>query len=326
MKKITFICALLLLISSLFSQVPLANERGVNSDKDKYLYLIVGFDDAAENTDVIFTLGVDLKENTAYVAQIPRDTYFNFGGAQNKVNQIYAMNRLRGDEKNTAMRKTSDFLSESFGVDFDGFVGISVGAFKDVVDAIGGVDISLSKDLVVQIDGDEPITLKAGNNHISGDVAEKFVRYRKGYATGDLGRIDAQKLFINAIFAKVSSGVSLSDVASVAFRLRNDIVTDLKISDILPAVFRSKRAEEEKKTFFATVPGAAAFSNSGLSYYVINKAGAAKIARDYMFSSKEFDPNRKFLNPSYQNFVDIYESDNIKINEFSNQSLSDVGL
>ena len=325
MKKITFIFASALLILSIFSQVPFASEKS-DFGKEKYLYLIVGFDDTAENTDVMFTLGIDLKENTAYVAQIPRDTYYNFGGAQNKINQIYAMERILGESKFSALKKTTDAVSEAFGASIDGFIGITTNVFREVVDAIGGVDITLAGDLVVKIDGEEPIVLRTGDNHINGDVAEKFVRYRKGYATGDLGRIDAQKLFINAVFAKISSGVPISTLASIAYRVKDNLVTNLSIADILPTVLKSKKSEEEKKTFFVTVPGAAAFSDTGVSYYVINKSSAYTVAQKYMFSNMEFDTKRKFLNPSWSEFLSIYEADNIKVNEFSNKSLNDVAL
>ena len=51
--------------------------------------LFFGLDDAAMNTDVICFASFDPENNTIAFVQLPRDTYYNFGGTQNKINQLY---------------------------------------------------------------------------------------------------------------------------------------------------------------------------------------------------------------------------------------------
>lgn len=326
MKKILLLCLVLTLISALLSAGSVDANVAETVKKDKYVYLIVGFDDAAENTDVIFTLSFDLSKNIARVAQIPRDTYFNFGASQNKINQIYATKRILGESKLDSMTAMSKAVSQAFGAEFDGFAGISVGTFKKIVDAIGGVDITLPKEAVIAIDGEDPLILNKGENHIDGSAAEKFIRYRSGYVRGDLGRIDAQKLFLNAMFAKISDGISVSSMLEIALALKSDIVTDIKINEILPSMLKTKKSKEEKKTFYTTVPGEAAFNSAGVSFYVLNRKSAAEVAKDYMFSNKSFDPLGKFCNYSETEFINIYEDESISRREFSNESISDMRI
>ena len=88
MRRIISLLCIFAVVTVLLSSCFGGLRSAVNQfDKDEYLYLVVGFDDAAENTDVIFTVGFDKIQNTASFVQIPRDTYCNFGGAQNKINQ-----------------------------------------------------------------------------------------------------------------------------------------------------------------------------------------------------------------------------------------------
>ena len=42
------------------------------------------------------------------------------------------------------------------------------------------------------------------DHFFNGNTAVQFLRYRSGYVTGDLGRIDAQKLFLNAFAKRIS--------------------------------------------------------------------------------------------------------------------------
>ncbi len=326
MKKIALLCTVLS-IFMLGSCIPRAKNTMSTSEKTRYVYLVAGFDDAAENTDVLFTLSYDFKNNTAYVAQIPRDTYFGFGKSQNKINQIYAVKRLEGADKNTAMQSLSNSIAEAFGTKFDGYLGITVDSFKKIVDAIDGIDIELPSDMIIpSYDGLTSIVLKKGTNHITGDEAESFIRYRKGYVTGDLGRMDAQKLFLNALFKKVSEGVSLPSIIGITKAVKDDIVTDIKIADAISLFSEAMRSPGNKTTYFVTVPGEASENKNGLSYYVLNRKNAAEVAKKYMNADKEFDLKRIFFNSGEIGFVNIYEDDSSSYHEYSNTTLEEMKI
>ncbi len=326
MKKTLLLNIIFIMLLSLFSCGTKNKDTVSASEKQRYVYLVAGFDEAAENTDVLFTVSYDFKTNHVYVAQIPRDTYFGFGKAQNKINQIYATRRLYGDDQNTAMKYLSDTLAEAFGTVFDGYAGVTVETFKKTVDALGGIDIELPSDMTITSTDGKVVVLKNGINHINGDVAEYFIRYRKGYVTGDLGRIDAQKFFLDALFKKIASGISLPAIISIARTLNDDIITDVKLTDGISLISEILRSEGDKTTYYVTMPGEAIQSDNGISFYVLNRKNAAEVTRKYMNSEKEFDLKRVFYNSGEIGFVNIYDDSMSEYREYSNSTLNEISI
>lgn len=303
-----------------------SKKASANSEKDRYVFLVAGFDEAAENTDVLFTVAYDSNKSEARVAQIPRDTYFAFGKVQNKINQLYASKISAGTSQEKALRETSEEISSAFGASYDGFFGVKISTFKKLVDAIGGLDINLTEDKTIHLDGEEPIVLKKGNNHIDGEAAERFVRYRSGYAMGDLGRIDAQKIFLNALFTKALSGLKLPTIIKVASIVEKEVITDVKLYDFINVFIDIINSKGDKKAFYATVPGEPVESNNGLSFYVLNRKSAAELASWYMFADKTFDKGLKFLDSENKNFSDVYYDDSIKLKEYTTDNISNMHI
>ena len=326
MKKIALLVLLAFTVSLVGCSTAAVKKAAAEYEKDKYVFLVAGFDDAAENTDVLFTVSYDAKNAEARVAQIPRDTYFNFGKVQNKINQIYSSKVSEGKGQKTALSEASKEIAAAFGTTFDGFFGVTIDTFKKMVDALGGLDIELSADKTIDIDGEEPIVLKKGNNHIDGAVAERFVRYRSGYAMGDLGRIDAQKLFLNALFSKAISGIKIQTVFKIAAIVDKEVITDVKLYDFINLFIDVMNSKGRKNAFYVTVPGEPIENENGLSFYVLNRKSAAEIANKYMFASEEFDAERVFLKSDNAGFSNIYEDDSVKYKEYSSSDVYDLRI
>lgn len=326
MKKIILLCLTFLIIYSFVGCAPITKKTAAELDNDKYVFLVAGFDDAAENTDVLFTVSYDSKSSEARVAQIPRDTYFDFGKVQNKINQLYASKVSEGASQYIALEETSGEIARALGTEFDGFFGITVPTFKRIVDAVGGIDINLNEDKVINLDGEEQIVLKKGNNHIDGELSEHFVRYRSGYAMGDLGRIDAQKIFLNALFTKVLSGMKLPTILKVASIVEKEVITNVKLYDFMNVFIDVINSKGDKKAFYATVPGEPVESDNGLSFYVFNRKSAAEMVSKYMFADKSFDDEKKFLNARNEKFRDIYNDTSIKINEYTEEDITHLKI
>jgi LCP family protein required for cell wall assembly len=293
-------------------------------DKERYLYLVAGFDDAAENTDVLFTLGYDKTSDSVNIAQIPRDTFLNFGSSQNKINQLYASQVCAGAEKYDAMAYTTEYFGKLFGVSFDGFIGLGTSAFRRIVDALGGVEINVPKAMTVEIDGEELLALREGINHLNGAEAEKFIRYRKGYVMGDLERMDAQKLFLSALLKKLSSELTLPTLMKLAGIVQNEAVTNIHLASFSSVVMDA--VSDGAKARYITLPGEPALNSKGLSFYVLNRKSAAEIVKGYMFADKDFDPEKYFLNSDEQAFANIYNDDDFEIREYNDTSLPDLKI
>ncbi len=328
MKKTFRIACLLLGILLIFTACrPKVESTAKKYEKDHYLYLVAGLDDAAKNTDVLFTLSYDANAHVTRIAQIPRDTYFGFGNAQNKINQFYATKISAGSDKMDAFDAFARELEVNFGTKFDGYIGISTSVFRKLVDTLGGLDIELEEDMVISLDSDsKEILLKKGTNHIDGEYAERFVRYRSGYAMGDLGRIDAQKIFLNALFSKIARGLTLPSLIEIAKIIQEEAITNIGLSKVINLVFDAISEKCDKTTYYATLPGEPAQNANGVSYYVLNRKSTAEMIKNYMFSYEEFDARRMFLNSADTAFVNIYEDDSIKLREYTGKTLSGMHI
>ena len=81
-----------------------------------------------------------------------------------------------------------------------------LGGFADVVDNLGGVEICAKTDIV---DEKAHLDIKAGCQTMDGVTALGFVRARYLDPRGDLGRVERQRQFLNAISKQVVSPSTL---------------------------------------------------------------------------------------------------------------------
>ncbi len=285
-------------------------------------YLVLGFDDAAENTDVMFLVAFDPETPRTTVLQIPRDTYVQTGYAQNKINQIYSSRRSAGDTPDVAAAFVKDTVSDIFGIPLTAVCGIGMSGFRRMVDALGGVSVRLPETVTIDTDdGQAPITLKAGTHRIDGATAERFVRYRRGYTRGDLGRIDAQKLFLSALFHAVKDAgprqwLTLADTLDDAF------VSDVRPLSLVQTAIQYLPSLKTTSLFFATLPGEAVQANTGLWYYVVNRKGASELLTG-AFGAEDgsFDTARRMTKEDVA-FDNIYSDDRFSYRVYEDGELS----
>ncbi|MDB1087618.1 LCP family protein [Streptomyces sp. ACA25] len=94
------------------------------------------------------------------------------------------------------------------GIRMDHYVEIDFQGFEKIVDTLGGVDITLTRDIQ---DEDSHLDLEAGTQTLDGEAALALVRTRKNVGDGsDLGRIQLQHAFIRA-FAEKAASVGVAD-------------------------------------------------------------------------------------------------------------------
>ncbi|WP_395694273.1 LCP family protein [Nocardioides sp.] len=93
------------------------------------------------------------------------------------------------------------------GVYIDSYITVNFGGFKDMVDALKGVEVCIPQpidDTVAHIHFD------AGTQTLDGDRALQYVRERHSTANSDLGRMKRQQAFIASMIAKVKSTGTLT--------------------------------------------------------------------------------------------------------------------
>ena len=265
----------------------------LSQDQGSLRILVAGTDRASGLADVLMLVSVDRDTGEVCILQLPRDTYGQY--TDRSYRKLNGICRTLG-----SMEKAKDFLSRSMGISIDRYVLLSPDAFRSAVDAVGGVELTLTEPM----DYNDPaqglsIHLPAGRQTLDGKAAEYFVRYRSDYVRGDLGRMDAQKQFLAALLGKVRETMSVLTLGKLAVTMLDEVETDLSVSEVMTlagAVFSSTA----EKVLFVTAPGTDVIGeNSGASYYVLSKPSMEKLLQDYFDGQAgAFDPQGLFCYPS----------------------------
>ena len=191
-----------------------------------------------ERSDTIMIIRVDPTDNRAAFLSFPRDLWVKIAGSTrtNRINTAF-------DRKNP--NKLVDTIYQNFGISIDHYVNIDFCAFKEIVNAVGGVSIPFlyeTRDKKTGLYVPAPSCFE-----FSGDHALAYVRSRSGYSyfdpakndwikdgTGDLGRISRQQDFIRrAMQRALDKGSSSPTVANKLLNaaLKN-VITDDQLTPI----------------------------------------------------------------------------------------------
>lgn len=114
------------------------------------------------------------------------------------------------------------------------------------------------------------IDLQEGVQTLDGKHAEMLVRFRKGYAEGDVGRVKTQQLFLEALAKKVTSPEMITKIPQLVPVLFDAIKTDTQLSEIT-GYYNYMKAFDTQNMSFDIIPGEGKMMN-GKSYYVIDEA------------------------------------------------------
>lgn len=186
-------------------------------------------------TDTIIILSIEKSTNQAALISVPRDLYIKIPGTnlQEKINYAYAYGELEKGGQGLLYAKVA--IAQVTGLYIDNFVLVNFEAFKELVDALGGITVHLDKPFKedAQFSKEIIIDLPAGENYLNGDEALYFVRSR--YSTSDFDRARRQQQVILAVKDKALSLGVLTNPVKVFSLLEvfgNNVKTDLSLSDI----------------------------------------------------------------------------------------------
>ncbi|WP_405487774.1 LCP family protein [Streptomyces sp. NBC_00096] len=161
------------------------------------------------DTNMLVHIPEGRKKATAI--SIPRDTLVTRPDCKDEKGKTVAgakrvmMNSVIGTAGPACVVKTVEQMS---GIRVDHLVKVEFAGFKELVDALGGVTVTLDK----PIKGG--LNLDAGTHRLNGTDSLKFVRTRHGYGDGsDLGRIDLQQKFMLAMLSEVKNQDALGNPA-----------------------------------------------------------------------------------------------------------------
>lgn len=220
-------------------------------------------------TDAIMVVSVDPSTGKSAAFSVPRDTVdFPIGGGKvftGKVNALYQSLQTQTKDGGVAMQSA---VGAAFGIEVDGYVFIGFRGVRDLVGAVGGVDVHLDR---AYFDPDYWVTSKkqgwglpAGTSHLGPESALIFARSRKG--DNDFGRARRQQILVMAALAKVRTRgpailPKLLGIANTS--IRTDLPLD-RATDLFALISRTDLSRVTRTVFgprtYATSRGGTSFA------------------------------------------------------------------
>ncbi len=209
--------------------------------------LLLGIDDGdseaaatePKRTDAIILLSFDPQNNKVAVLSVPRDTKVVLPGHRDpeKINAAYAYG-------GAVMAKQT--VANLLRVPIHYYALANWRGFIDVVNLIGGVDMYVDKDMYYEDPyADLVIDIKHGYQHMDGETAGKYVRFRKD-ELGDIGRVQRQQKFLKAAAEQMFSVQNVTKISSLLAVLDKYVETDLNTLTMLKAANSFKLFGDDK--------------------------------------------------------------------------------
>ncbi|MFN2556585.1 MAG: LCP family protein [Nitriliruptorales bacterium] len=124
-------------------------------------------------------------------------------------------------------------IEELLGITIDYHVLTDLKGFVDAVDALGGVDVTVSERIYDQLDSPvasgewDAIDLRPGRHHLNGRAALVYVRTRRD--SSDYARIDRQRCFLAALASQTDAATLLRAFPRLAAVARRSLQTDFPV-------------------------------------------------------------------------------------------------
>jgi LCP family protein required for cell wall assembly len=211
--------------------------------------------DAPYLTDSIMAVTIDPATDRVMLASIPRDlvVHMNLQDPSsrvwtNKINAAYEVPYIsiiccvapQYTGRDGGGRAAEHEVGKVTGLTFDRYIAVDFVAFRDMVNALGGIDVCLTTNLddlsyPDSKNGYSPIHFKAGCQHLNGTQALEIARSRHAEQPAqqsDFGRARRQQDIMEAIKKKTTSVNGFEKAPQLLDALQKNIHTDMSLSDM----------------------------------------------------------------------------------------------
>ena len=210
----------------------------LRTDQDVINILLVGeeaINDGSSRgrTDSMMIATINIKQKALKLTSIMRDLYVAIPG--------YSDNKLNAAYHNGGMPLLKQTIEENFDIELDGSVLVDFAGFEEIIDRLGGVDITLSANEAAYLNRTNYISnpiyrnVRAGTQTLNGNQALGYsrIRYVKTESErDDFGRTSRQRTVLNAIFEKYKSK-SLPELVTILYDILPLVTTDISKSTIM---------------------------------------------------------------------------------------------
>ncbi|CAI6080341.1 Polyisoprenyl-teichoic acid--peptidoglycan teichoic acid transferase TagU [Paenibacillus sp. JJ-100] len=175
---------------------------------DPFSLLLLGIDqrdNEPSRSDTIIYSVVRPEDNKVLLLSIPRDSYTEIVGrdVKSKINSAYA----HGEAK-MAMETVEKLLENK--VDF--YAAINFHGLKDIVDAVGGVELPITKNIENKNKAHEKLFIEANKPIYNGEEALAYVRYRED---SDFNRTMRHRIFLSSFMNRAMEVKNLTKIPDI---------------------------------------------------------------------------------------------------------------
>ncbi|MGB5769876.1 MAG: LCP family protein [Crocosphaera sp.] len=224
-------------------------------------------------SDTMVLVRFDPLSKKLSVLSIPRDTQTTINYELKKINEA----NYYGGPALTA-ETVSELLD---GVPIDRYVRVNVQGVEKVIDALGGVNVYVPKDMKYTDHSQHLyIDLKEGEQHLDGEKAVSFLRFRYD-RYGDIGRVQRQQMFMRALVEQALKPQTLLRMPEILSIISSYIDTNLTVEEL---VALSGFASQTKRSSVQMLMLPGRFSGDGkneVSYWLPNRYQIKNMVAEY---------------------------------------------
>lgn len=277
------ICITIIILSAVLSLISfflkIDNKNTIKSTAstgDSVNILVLGMDigdvNQVENkdikrTDTMMMINYNKKSKSAQVVSIPRDMLVKNTSGNYKINSAY---------QNGGDQNVKSVVENMLSVNINYIVKIDYAAFRGFIDAIGGIEMYIQRDMIYDDDGQNlHINFKKGTTvQLDGQKAEEYFRWRQnndgsGFANGDLDRINNQHEFLQKVVDKCKSPSIVFKLSKILNSIAENMDTNMSSFNMIN--YGLKFMTLNNGLGMKTIQGDPK-TIGGLSYLVFNKS------------------------------------------------------
>ncbi|MGC1248939.1 MAG: LCP family protein, partial [Spirulinaceae cyanobacterium] len=175
------------------------------------------------------------------------------------------------------------------GVEIDRYIRVNVQGVEKLIDALGGVTVYVPKDMKYQDDSQHLyINLKKGKQHLDGEEAMQFLRFRYD-EYGDIGRVQRQQTLMRAIVEQSLNPGVIVRVPKIIEVIKSHIDTNLSVEELVALTGFASQTDRSKVQMMMLPGEFNGTGREGVSYWIPHENEIRDLATQYFDRDRDRD-------------------------------------
>ncbi len=214
-------------------------------------------------SDTMLLLRFNPAQEKLTVLSIPRDTRTYIEG--------YGIRKINHANYYGGPALTASTVSEMLGgVEIDRYVRVNVQGVEKLIDALGGVIVNVPKDMKYNDFSQHfYINLKKGKQHLDGDKALQFLRFRYDNL-GDISRVQRQQMLMRSIVEQALRPSTIVKIPKILDVVKSHLDTNLTVKELM-ALSSFAAKTDRSRIQMIMLPGDFNSAEEKVSYWLPNE-------------------------------------------------------